>query len=66
MTNQDTIIASIAAEFLGIETLATRNSDRLDFHEVAVWRIKAALEAAFAAGGAAPVRAREVSEPTGS
>lgn len=40
----------IAQTILGIETLDTRNSDRLDFHDVAVWSIKAALQAAFEAG----------------
>ena len=40
----------IAREHLGIETLATRKSDGLDFHEVSVWQLKAALEAAFALG----------------
>lgn len=36
--------------FHTIETLETQNSDRLDFHDVAVWAIRAALEAAYAAG----------------
>ncbi len=36
--------------FHSIETLETRNSDRLDFHDVAVWAIRAALEEAFEAG----------------
>ena len=40
----------IAQTILGLETLDTRNSDRLDFHDVAVWNIKAALQAAFEAG----------------
>lgn len=35
---------------LGIETLVTRNSDGLDFHDVPVWGVKAALEAAYEAG----------------
>ena len=39
--------------FHSIETLETQNSDRLDFHDVAVWAIRAALEAAYAAGHAA-------------
>ena len=43
----------IAQTFLGLETLDTRNSDRLDFHDLAVWNIKAALQAAFEAGKAA-------------
>ena len=40
----------IAQTILGLETLDTRNSDRLDFHDLAVWSIKAALQAAFEAG----------------
>lgn len=40
----------IAQTILGLETLDTRNSDRLDFHDLAVWNIKAALQAAFEAG----------------
>jgi hypothetical protein len=34
----------------GLETLETRNSDGLDFHETAVWRLKDALLAAYEAG----------------
>lgn len=40
----------IANRYLGIETLETRNSDRLDFHDVAAWSIKEALEAAYRKG----------------
>ena len=37
------ILTGIAQKNLpGIETLQTRNSDGLDFHDVAVWSIKAA------------------------
>jgi len=42
--------------FHTIETLETRNRDRLDFHDVAVWAIRAALEAAYAAGHAAAAK----------
>jgi hypothetical protein len=38
--------------FPNIETLETRNADSLDFHDVAVWSIRSALEAAFSAGQA--------------
>ena len=44
------ILTEIAARHLHIDTLAVQNSDRLDFHTVAVWTLQAALEAAFAAG----------------
>lgn len=44
------LISLIAEKHLRIETLETRNADGLDFHDVAVWSIKDALEAAFEAG----------------
>jgi hypothetical protein len=45
-------LLAIAQQHLSakIETLETRNSDSLDFCEVSVWGIKAALVAAYAAG----------------
>jgi hypothetical protein len=49
----ETLLAELALQHLGIETLATRNSDSLDFHEVAVWAIRDALEAAWQAGRSA-------------
>ena len=50
MDQRDTTLADIAAKHLHLETLETRNSDSLDFHDVAVWSIKQALEAAYEAG----------------
>ena len=44
------ILENIAKQHLFVDTLETRHSDRLDFHDVAVWGIKAALEAAYLAG----------------
>ena len=46
----DQIFALIAEKHLNIETLETRNSDSLDFHDVSVWGVRSALEAAFKAG----------------
>ena len=43
-------VAEIAKRVLWIDTLDTRKSDRLDFHELAVWNIKKALVAAYEAG----------------
>lgn len=40
----------IAREHLGVTTLETRSRDQLDFHDVAVWQVRAALLAAFEAG----------------
>jgi hypothetical protein len=48
--NQDEVLLEIARQLLGFETLETRNSDDLDFRDVAVWRIRQALERAYAAG----------------
>jgi len=44
------VTEKIAARILKVSTLETQNSDALDFHELAVWRIKEALEAAYRAG----------------
>ena len=50
----EALLLEIAAKhFHSIRTLETRNSDSLDFHDVAVWSIRDALAAAFAAGQAA-------------
>ena len=50
MKARDEALTEIATKILDLETLDTRNSDRLDFHELSVWQIKKALEAAFTAG----------------
>ena len=44
------LLESIALDHLFIETLETRNSDRMDFREVSVWGVKSALMAAYEAG----------------
>ena len=52
----EALLLEIAAKHFRLDTLETRNRracTRLDFHDVAVWSIRAALEAAFAAGQAA-------------
>ena len=49
----DKLLAQIALDHLFIETLQTRNSDRLDFHDVSVWAVQSALMAAYQAGLAA-------------
>lgn len=54
MKQLDQLFADIAREHLGIPTLATRLGDALDFHDVAVWSVLAALKAAYEAGLAAP------------
>jgi hypothetical protein len=50
MPNLDRTLTAIAHGHLGIPTLEGRNSDSLDFHEVSVWGVKAALTAAYEAG----------------
>ena len=50
------LILDLAKRHLFVETLETRNSDGLDFHEVAVWAMRAALQEAYAAGLAAAER----------
>lgn len=42
-TTIDQIFALIAQKHLFIETLETRHSDRLDFHDVSVWGVRSAL-----------------------
>ncbi|MFA8329282.1 DUF6900 domain-containing protein [Burkholderia ubonensis] len=49
-TELDALLAAIARQHLQVDTLQTRYSDRLDFHDCAVWVIRDALEAAFDAG----------------
>jgi hypothetical protein len=44
------VFASIAKQTLFIDTLETRNSDGLDFHDTSVWGIQQALEQAYQAG----------------
>lgn len=43
-------VAEIAKRVLNVETLATRKMDSLDFHGLAVWQLRDALEAAYRAG----------------
>ncbi|OJF90057.1 hypothetical protein AX761_23845 [Rhizobium sp. 58] len=53
----EALILDIATRHFFVETLETRNRDRLDFHDVAVWAMRAALNEAYAAGlAAAPKR----------
>ncbi len=47
---KDEILLKIAQEHFNLETLDERKSDSLDFHDVAVWSIKSALEVAYQEG----------------
>jgi hypothetical protein len=53
---RDALILEIAQRLFFLETLETRNSDRLDFHDVAVWAIRDALAEAYEAGRRAATR----------
>jgi hypothetical protein len=53
MTTLTSLLTQISKEHLSIETLETRHSDSLDFHEVAVWGVENALTAAYEAGAMA-------------
>ena len=57
MDQRDTTLAEIAAKHLHLETLETRNSDSLDFHDMAVWSIKA--------GPGSRLRGRPAEPPAG-
>lgn len=46
----DSAIAEVAKEHLDLDSLEAQNSDSADFHNLAVWQIKAALEAAYLQG----------------
>ena len=41
---KDALFAMVAEKKLQIKTLATRNSDELDFHDVAVWQVREAFD----------------------
>lgn len=53
---RDALILEIAKRQFFLETLETRDRDRLDFHDVAVWSIRTALEEAFEAGRASAAK----------
>ncbi|WP_019956208.1 DUF6900 domain-containing protein [Yoonia vestfoldensis] len=52
----EALILDIATRHFFVETLDTRNRDRLDFHDVAVWTMRAALNEAYDAGLAAAAK----------
>jgi hypothetical protein len=52
-TNRDKKLADAVEQIrkqLGLETLETRRRDALDFHDLAVWSIRDAIQIAFNAG----------------
>lgn len=44
------LLDQLACKVFGVETVETRNSDRLDFHEIAVWQMQDAVRKAFLLG----------------
>lgn len=60
MQKNNDLFTDIARRHLQIDTLETRKSDSLDFHDCSVWGIKSALQEAFEAGRAV----RNKSKPT--
>ncbi len=46
----DAVLDQIAHHHLRITTLETRNADSLDYYEISVWNLKAALDAAYQMG----------------
>ena len=50
------LFARIAQTHLHIETRETRHRDSLDFHDVGVWCVRDALQAAYEAGVAEGLR----------
>ncbi len=57
------LLEKIALDHLFIQTLETQMSDRLDFHEVSVWAVKSALQAAYEAGRLAATQSPTQSTP---
>ena len=53
-TNEDGLFQALEqiarSNIAGIATLRTQNSDSLDFHDIAVWELMDALEAAYELG----------------
>ena len=62
ITASASVLEQIARQHFFVETLQTRHSDRLDFHEVSVWAMESALQAAFAAGQQAAATKQQASK----
>lgn len=50
MLDQSLAVSKIAFDFLGVKTFDVRNSDQLDFYDLSIGSIKAALDASYEAG----------------
>jgi hypothetical protein len=49
-SQKEAAIQAIATSILHLETLEERRRDSLDFHELSIWSIRDALDAAYEAG----------------
>jgi len=58
----EALYVQIAQCELRIPTLRTRNSDNLDFHDLSVWQILAALQRAYAEGRASALLQQQEGE----
>lgn len=65
-TETELLIQALAKKHFDVWTLETRNHDNDDFHTVAVWDIKSALEAAFEAGQKAAAAGQKKSTKKGA
>lgn len=50
LAEQNAAVRYVALSILGIKTLDSQNSDQLDFYDLSIGSIRAALEAAYKAG----------------
>lgn len=57
LSEENKVVAEIARRHLRVPTLQTRQSDSLDFYDLAVWELREALEAAYRAGLEASTKA---------
>lgn len=59
LNERQDLVKAIAKDTLDIPTLVARNSDRLDFYDVSVWSVEAALTRAYHAGYQAGLKGLE-------
>jgi len=64
MSKLEQLLTQIAQSKLGIETLETRKSDSLDFHDVAVWCLRDALRPRSTQASSRAARRRSRTRPT--
>ncbi len=60
----DVQMLELAHKHFGIKSFEQKNSDRLDFHDTAVWCVKAALEESYDLGSHAPAPSQKHTGPS--